>query len=196
VTSPPDDDEGFSVPDSGGAGASASARSLPELGSGRGRPQLPRAPSFGPRPRPSSRTWALMVGAIGLVGVVLLVVRLLQPGPDSRPAAAMPSPAPGSAGATQAAPSHPSDPYAAALDARDRDLQACLRHRDRSVPPITKATVVVAADGRPKTVALEPSAVDAAPFGACVRAVLLSASFPGGRRGDDDQEIEIALRLR
>jgi hypothetical protein len=49
---------------------------------------------------------------------------------------------------------------------------------------------VIATNGKPKTVSLEPLKLDTTPLGACIKNVLSDASFP---RAKDEMQVAFAL---
>jgi serine/threonine protein kinase len=57
-------------------------------------------------------------------------------------------------------------------------------------PAGTALTIIVGANGRPKTVSIVPSDVDASPLGACIKAVFKAAVFP---TTSADHEVEVTL---
>ena len=57
-------------------------------------------------------------------------------------------------------------------------------------PPGTRLVIVVAPDGHPRRIAIEPASVDATPLGTCIKNVFKGAVFP---RGERDHDLEIKL---
>jgi eukaryotic-like serine/threonine-protein kinase len=81
------------------------------------------------------------------------------------------------------------DPYLEVVRARQVDANRCATAHGNP-PPGTRVVIVVAPDGRPKSVTIVPEAVDTTPLGACIKDVFKAATFP---RGDKEREVEVKL---
>jgi len=98
--------------------------------------------------------------------------------------------APGSGSAVRRRPLV--DPYREVVRAKQVDAIRCATEHGNP-PPGTHMVIVVAPDGHPKRVTIDPESVDATPLGTCIKNVFKAATFP---RGDKDHEIEVALVRR
>jgi hypothetical protein len=81
------------------------------------------------------------------------------------------------------------DPYLEAVHKKKVDVNRCASAHGNP-PPGTRVVIVVAPDGRAKSVAIEPESVDATPLGVCIKNVFKATAFP---HGDDDHELEVKL---
>jgi eukaryotic-like serine/threonine-protein kinase len=86
----------------------------------------------------------------------------------------------------------PADPYGGVVRAKRADADRCTVQHGNP-PPGTKVLIVVAPDGRPKSVTIVPDSVDTTPLGACIKSVFQTATFP---RDDKDHDLEIKLGVR
>jgi serine/threonine-protein kinase len=84
----------------------------------------------------------------------------------------------------------PTDPYNEVIRARKEAINKCAQDHG-APPPNAKVVIVVATDGRTKTVTLEPSALNSTPLGLCIRNVLSSAAFPRSR---DEKQVAVTLK--
>ena len=76
------------------------------------------------------------------------------------------------------------------IRARKEAINKCAQDHG-APPPNSKVVIVVATDGRTKTVTLEPSALNSTPLGLCIRNVLSSAAFPRSR---DEKQVAVTLK--
>jgi len=81
------------------------------------------------------------------------------------------------------------DPYLEVVRAKQVDANRCATAHGNP-PPGTRVVIVVAPDGRPKSVTIVPGTVDTTPLGACIKNVFKAATFP---RGDKDHDLEVKL---
>jgi hypothetical protein len=89
-----------------------------------------------------------------------------------------------------AAPPKPTvDPYREVVHRKKVDVNRCASVHGNP-PPGTRVVIVVAPDGRPKRVAIDPVSVDATPLGICIKNVFKGTMFP---HGNHDHEVEIKL---
>jgi serine/threonine-protein kinase len=81
------------------------------------------------------------------------------------------------------------DPYREVVRAKKVDANRCATAHGNP-PPGTRVVIVVAPDGHPRSVTIDPGSVDATPLGACIKNVFKAATFP---RGDKDHDLEVKL---
>jgi tRNA A-37 threonylcarbamoyl transferase component Bud32 len=81
------------------------------------------------------------------------------------------------------------DPYREVVRAKQVDANRCATAHGNP-PPGTRVVIVVAPDGHPRSVTIDPGSVDATPLGACIKNVFKAATFP---RGDKDHDLEVKL---
>jgi serine/threonine protein kinase len=83
----------------------------------------------------------------------------------------------------------PVDPYHEVVRAKQIDANRCVTAHGNP-PPGTRVVIVVAPDGHPKSVTIDPESVDTTPLGSCIRKVFKAATFP---RDDKDHDLEVKL---
>jgi serine/threonine-protein kinase len=81
------------------------------------------------------------------------------------------------------------DPYEERVKARQAEAKRCTAAHGEP-PPGTSMKIVIGPDGHPRSVTLEPAAVDATPLGACIKKVFRSVTFP---RTDHDHDLDVRL---
>jgi serine/threonine-protein kinase len=82
------------------------------------------------------------------------------------------------------------DPYEERVKARQAEAKRCTAAHGEP-PPGTSMKIVIGPDGHPRSVTLEPAAVDATPLGACIKKVFRGVTFP---RTDHDHDLDVRLR--
>jgi serine/threonine-protein kinase len=82
------------------------------------------------------------------------------------------------------------DPYAERVKARQAEAKRCTAAHGEP-PPGTSMKIVIGPDGHPRSVTIEPAAVDATPLGACIKKVFRGVTFP---RTDHDYDLGVRLR--
>ena len=93
------------------------------------------------------------------------------------PAPATPTPAP--APVHPAAMKHPTNPYLTAIESHLPSLSQCLRdHAENEMPSAASASIVIAPNGRTKSVTWKPDALNSSPLGGCLKNVLMATTFP------------------
>jgi tRNA A-37 threonylcarbamoyl transferase component Bud32 len=161
-------------------------------------------PALVPPPAPPTPRWARMAPLVAILGgaAVVLAIGLMviedRPAraPSSRGAAA-PSAAVAAAPAQATARTtlprrRPSEPYGAAIQGRERELDQCARDHAGPMVGTAAAMIVVAADGRARQITLHPDTTGASPLGACIRGVLQTVAFP---TATEDKELALGLAL-
>jgi eukaryotic-like serine/threonine-protein kinase len=81
------------------------------------------------------------------------------------------------------------DPYFEVVRAKQVDATRCVTEHGNP-PPGTRVVILVAPDGHPKNITLDPESVGATPLGACIKNVFKAATFP---RNDRDHQLEVKL---
>jgi len=81
------------------------------------------------------------------------------------------------------------DPYFEVVHAKQVDANRCVTEHGNP-PPGTRVVILVAPDGHPRTVTLDPESVGATPLGACIKNVFKAATFP---RNGKDHKLEVKL---
>jgi len=114
-----------------------------------------------------------------------------DPPPERTPPPTDAGPGSSEGSAKPATPPHKRafDPYQRVVIAKQDDANRCATEHGNP-PPGTRVVIVVAPDGHPRTVTIEPERVDATPLGACIKNVFRSATFP---RGEKDHPVAINL---
>jgi serine/threonine protein kinase len=129
-------------------------------------------------------TWiAAGAAAIALVLVGVLAIRELRAPPRQSPSVESPR--------TAVTVARPSEPYGAAIHARNAELARCVAQHDEPLPAGAQAVLRIGADGRAREVALTPRQVDQSALGKCLREVLATTVFPAATA-----EREIVLGVR
>ncbi len=81
-------------------------------------------------------------------------------------------------------------PYDVAIQANKPKISRCAQ--EHGVPPgKARVVIVVLPSGKPKTVSLEPAALNGTPLGTCIRNVLSVATFPTAK---DEMQVAVALK--
>ena len=110
------------------------------------------------------------------------VAEPVEVAPDAAPAPSTPKRPP--------RPPKPASPYDVALQQQRSKINACAQEHGAPPGP-AKIVIVIATNGKPKRVSLDPPALDATPLGACIKNVLSVATFP---RAKDEIQVAVALK--
>ena len=133
---------------------------------------------------------ALLVCALAVLAAALIV---LAGRPPRRTTAVEPPSAPVAASAADPAhPRRPSEPYGAAIRAKESALHRCATEPGEAFPVDAEAVIVVGVDGRAKQVALRPEAAENSKLGVCIRRVLQDVVFPAAA---DEKEVALGLAV-
>ncbi len=82
------------------------------------------------------------------------------------------------------------NPYTAVLQAHRPGINKCAQ--EHGAPPSgVKVVIVVATDGRAKTISLEPVGLNGTPLGTCIKNVLSAAAFPKDR---DEKQVSVTFK--
>jgi serine/threonine-protein kinase len=95
--------------------------------------------------------------------------------------------APGRGSAVRKRP--PVDPYHEVVRKKQVDANRCATEHGNPLPG-TRVIIVVAPDGQPRSVTIDPARAGATPLGVCIKKVFKTATFP---RGDKDHDLEVKL---
>ena len=144
-----------------------------------------QAPGPGTSSAPRLRGTSLAVAGavIAAVLVAVLAVRAVR-APSRQPPPSEPS----RAGVTVA---RPSEPYGAAIHARDAELARCVAQHAERLPGGTQAVLRIGADGRARQVSFTPPDVDRSALGSCLRDIFATTVFPAAAA-----EREVVLGVR
>jgi serine/threonine protein kinase len=86
-------------------------------------------------------------------------------------------------------PTKRASPYDIAIQQHRAQILACAQ--EHGAPPNkSRVVIVIATNGKPKTVSLEPAKLNATPLGACIKNVLSVALFPTAK---DEMQVAVAL---
>jgi eukaryotic-like serine/threonine-protein kinase len=113
----------------------------------------------------------------------------------SEPSTEKTGPAPGAAPppAQPAKPTgrvKPADPYNEVIRAKKDAINRCAQDHG-APPPSARVVIVVATDGRTKSVTLDPSGLNSTPLGTCIKNVLQPSTFPRAR---DEKQVAVTLK--
>ena len=81
-------------------------------------------------------------------------------------------------------------PYDIALQQQQPKINACAQEHGAPPGP-AKIVILIATNGKPKAVSLDPAGLNSTPLGACIRNVLSVATFPAAK-----DEIQVAVALK
>ena len=84
----------------------------------------------------------------------------------------------------------PPDPYNDVIRAKKDAINRCAQDHG-APPPSARVVIVVATDGRTKSVTLDPAALNSTPLGTCIRNVLQPSMFPRAR---DEKQVAVTLK--
>jgi len=189
-----------SVAESGvSAGGPRETGNIRTAGAGHARfgpqPSQPIAIAQPPRralPLARHRRLAPVFAIAGSAALVLVVgLALIGPPAPSRAAATI---APAAQAGEPARAGRPrrgaTEPYSAAIRAREHELDRCAREHTEPLPAAARAVVVVGVDGHARRIALEPEPSARTALGGCIRGVLAAVAFPAA-----PAETELAVSL-
>jgi hypothetical protein len=148
-------------------------------------------------------------GAEAASGSNTIIVGQRRAAPDERARADQapvePAPAPGADRSDHAvAPGMPTPaapaPAAKSVDSSNGPFDAVVYKQGPAVnlcvkehgqpPPDTKVTLIIAPNGRARSIDLDPKEADASPLGACIKGVFRATTFP---RGTEDHPLTVKL---
>jgi serine/threonine protein kinase len=145
--------------------------------------------------RQPARRWRPIaaIGAASVAAVILGVIAiqaLRSPSSPDAPTARTAQPTePGQPVAVAVAPR--TDPYGAAIHARDAELTRCATLHDEPLPEGTRAVVRIGAAGRAVSVSFTPAPAARSALASCLRDVLAATVYP---TTEVEQELALAVR--
>jgi hypothetical protein len=145
-----------------------------------------------PHRRPAVRWRPIAaISAVAVAAVVLMVIviqALRSPSSPDAPAARTAQPT--EPGHTVAVAPR-TDPYGAAIHARDAELTRCATLHDERLPEGTRAVVRIGAAGRALSVSFTPPPAERSALASCIRDVLAATVYPTAKV---EQELALAVR--
>ena len=138
---------------------------------------------------------AISGAAVAAVLLMVIVIQALRS--PSSPDAVTARTAQSTAQPTE--PRHPAavavtprtDPYGAAIHARDAELTRCATLHDERLPEGTRAVVRIGAAGRALSVSFTPAPAERSALASCIRDVLAATVYP---TAEVEQELALAVR--
>jgi len=133
---------------------------------------------------------AISAAAVAAVVLVVLVLQALRspPGPDAPTARTVQPTEPRHTAAVSVAPR--TDPYGAAIHARDAELTRCATMHAERLPEDTRAVVRIGVAGRALSVSFTPPPAERSALARCLRDVLAATVYPTAKV---EQELALAV---